>query len=374
MKNRGRRAPRGSIVPTRFGEEPIEIYLFRCGHGDTILVRLPDGRWGLIDCFLPEQFGVRREFFRFLQELNIRTFDFIFQTHPDYDHYHGMQEVIEHFLGRGEKIGYYIDTGLNARRTRELLHSRPGSAEYEVLQEKLEEWDESGYLKWRDLDAERIPFIPAGYRGQIEFIPIGPDPREKRRILTADLRRLAVKSTARPEANKLSLVVVLSVKIENRLLNVLLCADADTECIGHALDVWNRYAREKGIAAEFDAIKIPHHGSIKSHASGLSGMKRPGTGPETAAVCAGTRRALPDREVLREYLQNGWNVMATTTRATTSGPSLPMTLAHRGTPDDAEVIRHTIRLSWTPAAGLVAGPAAAKITVGDLSQYASGFK
>jgi hypothetical protein len=178
----------------------VEIYLFRCGHGDTILVRLPDERWGLIDCFLPDRFSVRRKFFEFLNEKNIKTLEFIFQTHPDYDHYHGMQTVIEYFLGRGEKIGYYIDTGLNARRTRDLLHNRPGLAEYEVLQEKLEEWDEAGHLMWRDLDAERIPFIPTGYRDQIEFIPIGPDPREKRRILTADLR-----STTAPGRTRLIL-------------------------------------------------------------------------------------------------------------------------------------------------------------------------
>ena len=98
-------------------------------------------------------------------------------------------------------------------------------------------------------------------------------------------------------------------------------------------------------------------------------MKRPGTGGETAAVSAGIRRVLPDREVLRDYLANGWNVMATTTKGGTSETSLPMMLADRGAADEGDRVRHTIRLSWSPASGLSAEPAAAKVIMGDLTQY-----
>ena len=61
-------------------------------------------------------------------------------------------------------------------------YGRPGLDEYQALQERLEGWDASGQLKWHELAARHIPFFPEGFRGQIEFIPIGPDPDEKRRI------------------------------------------------------------------------------------------------------------------------------------------------------------------------------------------------
>ena len=256
----------------------IEIYLLQCGHGDTILIRLPDDRWGLIDCYLPEQYGIRSRFFRFIEEKKIKTFEFIFQTHPDRDHYHGMQAVIEHFLGRGEKIEYYIDTGLNARVLDTLLQGWPvPSAEYELLQDKLEEWDESGQIQWFELTARSMSFVPRGYHDQIEFVPIGPDPGEKRRIMTSDLRKPGTKPKTRPEANELSLVVVLAVKISDRTLNVLLGADAGVESLGRALDYWSstlksrarrRFRCDQGSSSRLD----------QSHVPALCQRKRPGTG------------------------------------------------------------------------------------------------
>jgi hypothetical protein len=57
---------------------------------------------------------------------------------------------------------------------------------------------------------------------------------------------------------------------------------------------------------------------------------------------------------------------------TTSGPaviSLPMTLSNRGRFDEGDVARHTIRLSGNSKDGLLAEPAAPKISTGDLIQY-----
>ncbi len=346
----------------------IDIHLFHCGHGDTILVRLPGGRWGLIDCYLPEQYGIRRSFFEFVDRHEIRTLDFIIQTHPDRDHYHGMKAVIDHVLGRGGTIGHYIDTGLTAGRARDLLRNIAAVREYQVLQDSLSEWARSGRFKWCELAARYIPFIPRGFRGQIEFFPIGPDPDEKRRLMTSDLRRLANRSDARLVANELSLVVVLLVNLDGRSLGVLLGADASTAGLEWALDYWSEHTGTHGLAPEFDVIKIPHHGSIRSHTPRLCKMKRPGSG--TAAVSAGTRSCLPDREVLRDYLEQGWSVMATTTRSKQpSRPSLPMTLADRGRPDVHDVGRFSVHISWSPSGGLRAEPAAARISPGDLAHY-----
>ncbi len=351
-----------------YSDDPgIDVHLFHCGHGDTILVRLPGDRWGLVDCYLPKQHGVRNAFFEFLANHQIKTLDFIIQTHPDRDHYHGMKAVIDHFLNRGETIGYYIDTGLNAGRARDLLRSIPAAREYQVLQEALEEWARSGRLKWRELGARYIPFSLEGFRGQIEFVPIGPDPDEKRRLMTSDLRKLANRSDARLVANEISLIVVLLVNIDGRSLGVLLGADASTQGLDRALDYWSEHTGEYGLTPEFDVIKIPHHGSIRSHTPRLCMMKRPGWG--TAAVSAGTRSCLPDREVLRDYLEHGWSVMATTTRGKKSRPSLPMTLADRGRPEVDDVEHFSVHISWSPSGGLQAEPAAARITLDDLMHY-----
>lgn len=220
-----------------------------------------------------------------------------------------------------------------------------------------------------ELGAQTFPFYPQGFQGRIEFIPIGPNPEEKRRIMSSDLQRLGSNSKVQPEANELSLVIVLWAKTSEGTLTALLGADASTEGVERALGYWNRYASERGLAGEFDAIKIPHHGSIKSHAASLCQMRRSGQGEQTGAVSSGTRPALPDREVLREYLQSGWSVMTTSTRVHRVAPSLPMTLADRPVSKGVDVVRHTIRLSWRPTGGLTGEPAAAKIGLSDLNRY-----
>ncbi|WP_435018532.1 hypothetical protein TA3x_000509 [Tundrisphaera sp. TA3] len=349
----------------------INLHLFNCGHGDTILVELPRNRWGLIDCCLPERDGIRNRFFKFCDHLGIKTFDFIFQTHPDYDHYHGMQSVLERILARGERLGYYIDTGLNALDAKHLMKNKPtGDNEYETLQQKLADLDRAEQINWQSLAARSIPLYPSGLRDIINFIPIGPDPRDRRRIISDDLRKLATNASARPIANELSLVIVLTVKQDGQVFNMLLGADSGNIGLERAIAYWKTYAMEDGVDPAFDVIKIPHHGSIKSHVNSVCLTKRPGSGPEAAIASAGTRRALPDREVLKDYMLNGWNVYATTTKRTPASPSsLPLMLANRGASPGVEITSQTIHVSWCKSNGLTINPSSAKIMLEDLIHY-----
>ena len=189
----------GSPSPAPSSSSPrLDIYLFDCGHGDTILIRLPDGRWGMVDCFLPEQGGVRDRFFAFVRDNRIPTFEFIFQTHPDYDHFHGMEAVIEYFVTLGQKIGNYYDAGLTAMWVGHLLYRSPARTEYLRLQERLEQWTERGDIKkWSPLGAERYPIRIRGGTDRISFVPLAPDPSDQRKITSGDLRRLAVHPSAR---------------------------------------------------------------------------------------------------------------------------------------------------------------------------------
>jgi len=87
-------------------EFTIEIILFACGHGDTILLRLPVDKWILIDCCLPKLTFVFDRFLQFLDNRGIRRFEYVFQTHPDFDHFLGMADLLRHFTRDGRSIGY----------------------------------------------------------------------------------------------------------------------------------------------------------------------------------------------------------------------------------------------------------------------------
>jgi beta-lactamase superfamily II metal-dependent hydrolase len=73
-----------------------------------------------------------------------------------------------------------------------------------------------------------------------------------------------------------------------------------------------------GGVKEFSLIKVPHHGSGASHAPQICKMWRQGS-EAIAAISVGTRfRKLPDRKVMQDFLRNGWIVMLTTKRRTSS--------------------------------------------------------
>jgi len=361
-----------SAVPTASSPR-LEIYLFDCGHGDTILVKLPDDRWGMIDCYLPKG-SVRNRFLAFLAAKNIHTFEFVFQTHPHYDHFHGMEAVLEGLISKGQKIRRYYDHGLNAQIVAHLMNGNPGTPEYVALHKRLEEWADNGSIeRWVPLTAERYPVeIPVG-GCLINFVPLAPLPDDHRRIVTSDLRKLTAKPTAVAAANALSLVVALTASAGAESFNALLGADAEVDSLAKSLSCWQNHCARYSCRQTFDVIKVPHHGSKHSHHSPVCGTKPAGIAA-VAAISAGTREALPDRKVIEAYLNADWTVMCTTTRnRPVSATSLPMTLSSRAAPPIAPPTQ-TVEFTWEPVLGLGIAPPSSYITTTDLPNYATAKK
>ncbi len=347
----------------------IEMFLLDCGHGDTILVRLPGDRWCLIDCYLPQWDGTRQRFLDFVEEKGIKALDLVIQTHPDFDHYHGMANVIAEFLSRGQKQLTYVDTGVNAHDARRLMQGRVGGREYANLQQQLSAWSKSGKVRLRELDADRPPISPFGFSGQIDFIPIGPDYQAKRGMIQRDLEKLYRNPNSTLNANALSIIVALSVRFDGEYLNLLLAGDADVASLDRAISAWRECCAERGHEPKFHAVKVPHHGSIDSHSSEVCRSIHPASGRATAAISSGTRSGLPDREVIRQYQLEGWKVMATTIRLGHPHRSNPLHLADRSRAVQTNSRRHTIRISWGPRPGLESEPAESEITEPCLHLY-----
>jgi beta-lactamase superfamily II metal-dependent hydrolase len=346
----------------------LDVYLFNCGHGDTILVRLPDGRWGMVDCYLPETGGVRDRFFQFVQRNKIKTLEFVFQTHPHEDHFHGMEAVLDFFVDSSQLIGAYYDTGLNDRFARSLLYKSPMRGEYFLLQDKLRQlYVGKKLLKWEAMAAGHSP-VGTGRSGmeRIEFLPVGPDSADQRLITCDGLRRLADNPNARTAANALSLIIAMSAKQGDQAFNMLLGADAEVAALEKAFQFWSIHCTANHRPAAFNTIKVPHHGSGHSHHPQIC-AKRASSTPVVAAISAGVREALPDRNVLAAYLAAGWDVVSTTTH----GPpatQLPMQLADRSSSVQGPRT-HLIQITWQPGYGLTVIPLEASIRTENLPSY-----
>jgi beta-lactamase superfamily II metal-dependent hydrolase len=294
----------------------VELYIFACGHGDTLLIRLPDDRWVLVDCYLPGD--ARKRFFDFVADKKIHHLAAVFQTHPDYDHYLGMRAVLTHFVEQpGKSVGTYLDSGLNAQQIKTLMSdpARPARQEYPKLQRALRTWRDEKKIDWCELDAQRVPFSPRGLAGQIDFVPIAPDLQFKRKLTESSIKKMSQQGTAKLEANDLSLVLSLVVNHDKTTFNALLAADAGTEALTRAFAVWKEHTAQRKISDCFDVVKVSHHGSIKNHLKELCDHG-PHADPnrKIAAISAGQRPALPDRRVIEDYLDARWTVMLTTIR------------------------------------------------------------
>src|SRR5579862_8004360 len=290
--------PTGHQSPAQSPSKNIEIdiYVFHCGQGDTILVRLPDDRWVLVDCFLPKEGGIRDRFFAFLDAKRIDHLAMIVQTHPDRDHFHGMHAVLDYFTTQNRKVDCYFDSGVRPNIFNALLN-KDYSSEYFSLLEKVNELARRKKIKERyELDSRRGPLLsPNDFGGRIDLIPIGPDATKRKNFLDHCFVRLAKKLDTRFEANGLSIILGMVLQDQGRDCYILFTADAKIDGIEDALGVWATMAKDKGWPNVFDVIKVAHHGSIKNHCRKLCKVKRHGSEPRFAVISAGAGPVLPDK-------------------------------------------------------------------------------
>jgi beta-lactamase superfamily II metal-dependent hydrolase len=348
----------------------VEIHVFACGHGDTILLRLPMDRWVLIDCHLPEADGTRARFFGFVESLNISRLDFIILTHPDLDHYLGMTEVLTYFANKRNGLGVFCDSGPTAQRIRLALR-KSGWKTYRRLIAKITELHASGSLRRRWLHEGSRFLSPQGYAGRIDLVPIAPEAGTLEVLLDKGINKIVEKSDSVLEANNLSIVLMLTVGHEHRHFNFLLAADSSSELIKTAMIEWSNRAKELHRAEALHALKLPHHGSWHSHAKQLCLPSSPKSG-RVACISAGDRTGLPDRRVVMDFLEHGWNVLITRPRKRSNKravvSSAPISLIDRS-PARSPSGDFDLILKWSGGESARWGPKEAEITTGQLNAY-----
>jgi hypothetical protein len=333
-----------------------------------MLLQLPGGHWFLVDCHLTKHDGTFDRFFQFVEAREIRRLEFIVLTHPDIDHFLGMTDVLKYFTSKGRSVGYWCDSGANSQQVRALLPDAVTGRRYAELQGLLDDLDKRDLIRFYPLDRHQGEIGPAGLEGRVDVVPVAPDPGDLRRAFRRGVARVGINPETELAANPLSVVLILCLNDGGERFQLLLGADPATEGLEAALVVWGQRAKAKGRPAALDAVKVPHHGSVRSHSRRLCNLG-PTTAPvKVAVVSAGTRTALPERTVLADYLDRQWTVLLTTTRGARSGRDHFFRLAGRRAPP-VVTGAHDIRLLWSKADGLNWQLAEAQVRKADLRDY-----
>ncbi len=296
----------------------ITIHVFACGQGDTILLSLR-GKWVLIDCNLPEG-EIRETFFDKIRALDIRRLDVLCLTHPHEDHYHGMEQVVDYFTTDGRTLGMFCHSGLNPhvviKIIKEARRSTPARInEYDRLSTKLSKLFQARTVAEFRAYREGRPILRNG--PDLYLVPVGPNARTVDDITLRAAGKADWNSWLRKSVNRLSVVLALCVRTDKRevSLDALLAADTDGEGFEDACKSLEEY-HDDGARCGFDLVKIRHHGSLDSHqGSSICGRAKADCGNRLAVVCCnGESRKLPDRVVMRAFLDAGWKVLPTARR------------------------------------------------------------
>jgi len=247
-------------------QKDLQLTFIDVGHGDAILVEFPEGKRMLIDGggLYEDRFDIGKNVIApFLWKKKIRRIDMLVLTHPDPDHFKGLNFIASQF-----SIGQFWDNGVQTN-----------SEAYLQLKKTLDERK----IKTRSVNEE----TPSQVINGVEISLLNPP---------------ALNETQRKDRNLLDLNnSSLIIKLRFKNVSVLLAGDIEKEAEGRML--------RKGYSLGADILKIPHHGSSSSSSPlFLERVK-----PTYAVLSVGKRNIgrLPHPEVLKRYHQLGSRILRT---------------------------------------------------------------
>ncbi len=247
-------------------QKDLRLTFIDVGHGDSILIEFPEGKKMLVDGggLYEDRFDIGKNVIApLLWKKRIRRVDTLVLTHPDPDHFKGLNFIASQF-----SIGQFWDNGFQT-----------DSEPYLQLKKTLEERK----IETQSLNEESVPQIING----VEILILNPPLWNATQRTVQNLLDL----------NNSSLVM----KLRFKNVSVLLAADIGKEAEGRML--------RKGYPVRADILKIPHHGSSSSSSPlFLERVK-----PTCAVLSVGKRNIgkLPHSDVLKRFSQLGSKIFRT---------------------------------------------------------------
>lgn len=275
------------------------IHVLNVGHGDSIILELPDNNWGVVDCFKTNT-HTESPALSFLKDRNPKNLKFVCLTHPHYDHYCGMLEMLEYFSSGGRGIEYFLDSGINAKRL-QYYKQRFGAKEnkellllYNFIQEKVNKDRTIKYL----IAGEKTLCLDLGLIKINSYAPISSD-------ILKYFEKWGKDKTI--DENLLSVVLVITFRDTNIVLG------ADTKSWEEILKAWKQDCKSTNRKPKFHFVKVSHHGSKYGNHVGLwkSFTKR---GKSVAVISTGSKYNFPHKETITSIISSKVKLYSTNFR------------------------------------------------------------
>jgi len=274
----------------------ITLYLLNVGHGDSFVLKYEEGnveKWGIIDCHKPNPNTISPTL-QLLIDNNVTNLEFICLTHPDYDHFSGLEEILKYFLEKQSAVFKFYEYGIHQSEITATLSSKRKMNAFKKLYHLMCELSQMNKLECISLSVEHNIFTT----DNLTIISLGPYGKDLMNFSKQADRRLQEyelnKMFTEPDKNLLSIVI----GIKSQSSNIILCSDATTKNIKYSLQKWrNKFSSNY----KFDFIKVSHHGSKTNHHAGLF-KDFSNHSKSFAGISAGNHYNLPNKEVVYDII------------------------------------------------------------------------
>jgi len=274
-------------------------------YGDSIVINIENGndsKWGVIDCHNPKS-SDKSPTLKFLKKNNVRVLEFICLTHPDYDHFSGIEQLLRYFSTEGRRVNSYYDT-LDSTRYTSLITSTRQEKTLKSLYKFVDELIEKDLISWEQLSYDKVLFK------EREFFITSKGPYQKdlsSYLKKANKRNLGLTKGKNITVDKNLLSVITLIEFGEIL--ILLLSDASKENIEYFLKKAKESVSKKG-KLYFSFIKVAHHGSSKNNHSGLW-KNYTNRDSSNAAISSGSKYEHPNIEVVKDIIANKINLYCT---------------------------------------------------------------
>lgn len=287
--------------------EKLEIHVFGASKGESIVIKIPGGGWGVVDCFAgssskPESNPV----LDFLNKKSVKELEFLCLTHPHDDHFKGMSHLLEAF-----KVNFFWRFGslspthffqlieilqIDSEQTgpyEDLVSAKEFPKIFKMVQDKIK----NGELRQKTISvSQQIYPVPFNQESDFQIFGLAPSGNqisiyEREFTNCYDTNGNFIRPMKREYHNLVSVGLLL----KYGKTQVILGGDIVREG-------WKDSVLEFGennLAA--DAVKISHHGSNDGYCDGLwENFSK--NGKPIAIVTAYASQRLPRKSAL-EHIQ-----------------------------------------------------------------------
>ncbi len=244
----------------------IHVAVFGPGYGESIVIKAPSLGWGVIDSCLHRIKGRNlNPALEYLKSHGVKKLSFLILTHPHKDHFQGFDLIIDHFLGRIDRICYYSGTGLREYRmylAKKQTLREPGLVELASIFKKIKEAKENGanIVKL----SERTEILRPKKYGEnfLEMVALSPSEESVGKYIEVLFDAIPTKDGEYIYAVDDSSHNLISSAVYLKIDNVSLIFGSDLE------NGINEFTGWRGVLNNIDSpdlstnyVKVPHHGS-----------------------------------------------------------------------------------------------------------------